>query len=342
MWNHAMEQLTQISSDEIIGSHLNNLPEPWLGLISDFINNPDSHLHKQQIMHNDQPRWISLHKTALDDQKPKQDGQVILLEDLTETQFLENELIHSERLASIGRLAAGIAHEIGNPITGIACLAQNLRYDTEDPVIHETGQEILTQTQRVTKIVQSLVNFAHSGSHLQQQAVEAVNIHDCANEAINLLSLNKESGTVHFNNLIDPQHIALGDSQRILQVFINLLGNARDASPEESTITLASSESEYTVTFTVTDQGTGIDKALQEQIFEPFYTTKEPGQGTGLGLSLVYSIIEDHKGHISIESPVSNRDFTHSEEQTPTNRSSCGTRFTIKLPRYTGVSHEEF
>lgn len=336
MWNNAMEQLTGISSEDIIGSRLDSLPQPWQSLLSDFANEPAAHLHKQKIEDASQARWISLHKTSLDktalnNQNPKQDGQIILLEDLTENQFLEDELIHSERLASIGRLAAGVAHEIGNPITGIACLAQNLHYDTEDPIIHETGKEILAQTKRVTRIVQSLVNFSHSGSHLQEQMAEQVSITSCAEEAINLLSLNQDSKNVNFNNLIDPHHYIIGDAQRILQVFINLLGNARDASPEGSTITLQSHQEEFSIIFTITDQGSGINKEVQEKIFEPFFTTKEPGQGTGLGLALVHNIIEDHNGHISIESPVSGSPSEQERRQ--------GTRFSIKLPRY--EEHEQ-
>ena len=95
----------------------------------------------------------------------KQDGQVIMLEDLTETQRLESELVHSERLASVGRLAAGVAHEIGNPVTGIACLAQNLQHETETDEITDTASQILTQTDRISSIVRTLVNFSHSGSN---------------------------------------------------------------------------------------------------------------------------------------------------------------------------------
>src|SRR5690606_20604704 len=95
---------------------------------------------------------------------PGNTGLVLLVEDVTETQMLEDKLIHSERLASIGRLAAGVAHEIGNPITGIACLAQNLREEREgDEEIAEISAQIIQQTKRVSRIVQSLMSFAHAG-----------------------------------------------------------------------------------------------------------------------------------------------------------------------------------
>lgn len=136
---------------------------------------------------------------------PGNSGLVLLVEDLTETQLLEDKLVHSERLASIGRLAAGVAHEIGNPITGIACLAQNLREEREgDGELTEISEQILDQTKRVSRIVQSLMSFAHSGSHLQ--ALEPVCLSEIAQEAIGLLSLNRRSVEVEFFNLCDPAH----------------------------------------------------------------------------------------------------------------------------------------
>src|SRR5690606_14012336 len=95
---------------------------------------------------------------------PGNTGLVLLIEDQTATRNLEDKLIHAERLASIGRLAAGVAHEIGNPVTGIACLAQNLREErAEDPEITESSAQIIEQTRRISRIVQSLMNFAHAG-----------------------------------------------------------------------------------------------------------------------------------------------------------------------------------
>src|SRR5690625_5498623 len=110
------------------------------------------------------------------------------LEDVTETQLLEQELIHSERLASVGRLAAGVAHEIGNPITGIACLAQNLQYESENAETLEAAEQILSQTDRVSRIVHSLVSFSNSGQNKRSE-FEAVNLRRCDLEAIQLLYL---------------------------------------------------------------------------------------------------------------------------------------------------------
>ncbi|MEE8057674.1 MAG: ATP-binding protein [Pseudomonadales bacterium] len=320
MWNYAIAQLTGISTVEVIGSNLRSLPKPWGQLLNNFLDMPQPHLYKQQMDINGSNRWINLHKTTVDAQGEPSDGRVIVLEDTTDVQLLEDELMHSERLASIGRLAAGVAHEIGNPVTGIACLAQNLQYDTENPESLETAQEILAQTDRISKIVHTLVNFAHSGVEGANHNLQPVSIKHCVDEAIHLLCLNKDVKRVQFENHCLDGIFAVGDSQRLLQVFVNLLSNARDASPTDSLITVYSEIIAKQVYIYVTDPGIGISKEHQEQIFDPFFTTKEAGEGTGLGLSLVYSIVDDLDGHISVESP--------------TDEAYGGTRFTVRLNHY--------
>ncbi|EIK43515.1 putative galS His Kinase A [Cellvibrio sp. BR] len=322
MWNRAMAELTGIPSGDVTGSYLEDIPEPWCSLLIDFSQSNEPHFYRREIELDNRPHWISLHKANIEGTiTAGVYDQVMLLEDVTETQLLEQELVHSERLASVGRLAAGVAHEIGNPITGIACLAQNLKYDSTDPAeVLETAEQILSQTDRVGRIVQSLVSFSHAG-HASKTEFEAVSLRDCANEAIHLLSLQKDKNQVLFCNDIPKTAIIAGDAQRMIQVFINLLSNARDASPEQGRVMLESNEDEDSVTVFVTDEGHGIPPELIERILEPFFTTKEPGEGTGLGLAMVYSIIEDHSGHMDIISPA---DTVHNR----------GARFEITLPRH--------
>lgn len=321
MWNRAMADLTSTPSEEVTGSYLQDIAEPWRGLLLDFSQSSEAHYYRREIELNGRPHWVSLHKAAIEGtMNVGVFDQVILLEDVTETQLLEQELVHSERLASVGRLAAGVAHEIGNPITGIACLAQNLRYDSEDPEILETAEQILSQTDRVSRIVQSLMSFSHTGNN-KKSDFQAVSLRDCAQEAINLLSLQKDRNPVVFTNDISARAIVAGDTQQMIQVFINLLSNARDASPPEGRVMLASDEDEYSIIFSVTDEGPGIAPEHIEKIFEPFFTTKDPGEGTGLGLAMVYSIVDDHGGFLDIVSPADTR-------------RKRGAKFTIKLPRH--------
>ena len=328
MWNRAIEELTGVPAQRVVGSRLSALPDPWKGLLEGFIEAPDQHLHKQRLAIDGQTRWLNLHKAAIEEPlAPGNSGLVLLVEDLTETQSLEDKLIHSERLASIGRLAAGVAHEIGNPITGIACLAQNLREEREgDGELTEISGQILEQTKRVSRIVQSLMSFAHAGG--KQVAAEPVCLADVTQEAISLLSLNRRSVEVQFFNLCDPDHWVEGDAQRLAQVLINLLSNARDASPPGGAIRVRSEASENTVDLIVEDEGSGIPKSIIDRLFEPFFTTKDPGKGTGLGLALVYSIVEEHYGQITIDSPADPE-------------RECGTRIRVTLPRHPGPTAEQ-
>ena len=327
MWNQAMEKITGIVASNVTGSRLSGLEEPWQGLLQSFINDTGDHQTKQQLTIKGQSRCFNLHKADIDKAVTGSNGLVILLEEQTETQQLEQKLIHSERLASIGRLAAGVAHEIGNPVTGIDCLAQELQSLSEDPDTREIAGQIHGQTKRIGKILHSLVNFAHTGQATEpSMIIESVSLHECSNEVISLLSLNKDKNGIRFVNNCDPEHLVTGDNQKLTQVLINLLDNARDASPDHALVTVYTSATEHTVYLEITDDGPGIPDEIHEQLFEPFFTTKEAGKGTGLGLALVYSIIEEHFGTISIRSPVSAS-------------SKRGTCFTISLPRHIEELH---
>ncbi|MEK7259915.1 MAG: ATP-binding protein [Pseudomonadota bacterium] len=326
MWNHTMEKMTGTSGQSVLGAQLSDIGEPWASLIHDFTVGDAAHAHKRVVQVKNSRRFISLHKAIIEKSathKIKQDGVVILLEDLTETELLEEELTHSERLASIGRLAAGVAHEIGNPITGIACLAQNIRDETDNDELRGMARQIIEQTDRTSRIVQSLVNFAHSGANKPDHNSEVVTVEECAREAITLISLDKKRKDINYVVNCRQGLQILGDSQRLLQVMINLINNAHDASPAGSTITISSKLVSGSVQISVTDEGTGIPEEVRDRIFEPFFTTKEPGEGTGLGLSLVYSIVENLDGHIDIINASLRRE-------------NPGTRVILTFPCYDG------
>ncbi|SDW91474.1 ATP-binding protein [Marinobacter mobilis] len=303
MWNHAMVALTGIDAEVVVGGRLMALPDHWHSLLDDFVRGEDQHRYKHRLDLRGRPHWLNLHKAALSGPDHTEGGSIILVEDQTETRLLEDELMHSERLASVGRLAAGVAHEIGNPVTGISSLAQNLKLETDDPDILQTAEQIQQQTRRISTILQSLMNFARTGNHAQANRYEPASIHRCVEESINLLSLSDKGRGISYRNDCPEDLVVLGDEQRLVQVFVNLLANARDASPEGGEIRVSGNHEGYSAIIEVTDQGTGIPADQLDHIFEPFYTTKGPNQGTGLGLSLVYSIVEEHYGNLQVESP---------------------------------------
>ncbi|MES9859659.1 MAG: ATP-binding protein, partial [Candidatus Thiodiazotropha sp. 4PDIVS1] len=227
-------------------------------------------------------------------------SQVMLMEDLTDLETLEAELAHSERLASIGRLAAGVAHEIGNPVTGIASLAQNLRHEDDPIIIKESIEEILNQTQRITTIVKTLMNFSRSGgigANTQHFAVQEV-----VDEAIRLVKLTQHGRQIRFTNNCDSQLTIEGDRQGISQVLVNVLTNACHASSPGEHVDIKVNEIGDLARIEITDQGEGIPEENLGYLFEPFFTTKAPGEGTGLGLAIAYKIVSDHKGAITIDS----------------------------------------
>jgi signal transduction histidine kinase len=164
-----------------------------------------------------------------------------------------------------------------------------------------------------------MMNFARAGNYSQSSSQEPCPIHRCVDEAINLLSLSDRGRGVIYVNECPHDLIVIGDEQRLVQVFINLLANARDASPDSAEVRVSGNREGYSAIIEVTDNGCGIPADQLDHIFEPFYTTKGPSQGTGLGLSLVYSIIEEHYGNIQVESPAD-----------PVNER--GTRVVLKLP----------
>ncbi|MCW8126970.1 ATP-binding protein [Microbulbifer halophilus] len=323
LWNYAMQDLTGIAASEVLGSKLDYLAAPWRALLIEFAASADASRFKQQVDLDGDSHWLNLHKTRLQsgradrERAERGDAQMLLLEDITETQVLERELMHSERLASVGRLAAGVAHEVGNPVTGIACLAQNLQYESDSDDVRDTADQIVSQTQRISRIVHSLVNFSHSGSQETERA--PVDLYACVQEAVQLLSLQRDKTRVTFENAVPEDLFAPGDNQRLIQVFINLLSNARDASPDGGHIQIDGYVARGCACVAVADDGPGISAKHRERILEPFFTTKEPGKGTGLGLAMVYSIVEEHDGQLELISPA------HPE-------TGRGAKFVVQLP----------
>ncbi|MDP2225909.1 MAG: ATP-binding protein [Moraxellaceae bacterium] len=300
-WNHAMMQLTGISDESVIGSRLSSLPAPWREMFLEFLLGPSAQVFRKPVQAHGETHWVSLNRAVIGegDSFGHPDSQVIVVEDISELHRLEVRLSHNERLASIGRLAAGVAHEIGNPVTGIACLAQNLKAESADPDIRDASHQILEQTQRISRIVQSLVGFARAENLNHRR--EPVELNSAVDEAIQLLQLGPEGRDYEFANECRAGTVVAGDRQRLIQVFINLLTNARDASPKGSRIIARAATHGPRVRFEVEDFGSGLPQGeIRAALFEPFVTTKDTGKGTGLGLALVHGIVEEHEGRIQL------------------------------------------
>jgi PAS domain S-box-containing protein len=315
-WNKAMEQLSGISERAVIGKLLTQLADPWSQLIPPFIKGDRAVLRSAKISLNDATCILNLFKSEVSGRfENEQHGFVILLEDHSEIHQLESELAHSERLASIGRLAAGVAHEIGNPVTGIACLAQEIQSQPDDIEFQQQGAaDILNLTGRISSIVQSLLSYSHVGAEIGHSP-EPLQLNKIINESTRLVSLSHKGKQINFNNHC-PETIQLsGDKQKLLQLLVIVLSNACDASTEGADVDIDCNQNANDIELTISDCGHGIDADIIPRIFDPFFTTKQAGEGTGLGLSLAYNIIREHDGTIEVDSATDQ-----------------GTRIIIRLP----------
>ncbi|MCZ6797338.1 MAG: ATP-binding protein [Gammaproteobacteria bacterium] len=301
-WNKAMTRLSGIDQDSVIGARIDELDEPWSHILGSFFESKEFQINKLKTHCQGNFRILNLFKAVVSHEQEVNRGIAILIEDHSERYSLEEKLVHSERLASIGQLATGVAHEIGNPVTGIACLAQDMQSDPGDSSSLKSNlDQILTQTDRISNIVSSLVNFSHVGAPLEQPT-EPLSIHHTVNEAIKLVSLSDSGKNLEYINHCDQSIIVQGYSQKLVQVFVNLLKNAGEASSQDQTIIINAEKRGDNVQITVKDFGAGIKEEHLSKIFEPFFTTKNVGEGTGLGLSLTYNIIQEHGGSISVSS----------------------------------------
>jgi two-component system, NtrC family, sensor kinase len=229
-------------------------------------------------------------------------GALVVLEDVTARVRLEEQLQQREKLSSIGLLAAGVAHEINTPLTGVSSYTQMLlgMLADADPK-HALLQKIRRQTDRATGIVNNLLNFSRTGGVTEFVEVDMNRVLD---DTLQLLEPQLRMSRVSIEReYADDLPRVFGNAGKLQQVFTNLLLNARDAIPDGGRITLRTSSGERdTVTVTVADTGIGIAAENVARIYDPFFTTKGVGRGTGLGLAVSYGIVQEHSGHISVES----------------------------------------
>ena len=228
---------------------------------------------------------------------------VVLVEDVTEQQALETQLVQSEKLAAVGQLVSGVAHELNNPLTSIAGLSEFL-LEQKELGKKDRGhlQVIQEQAERAGRIVRNLLTFARKGTGER----DLVDLNDVIRRTLSLTAYDlKLKDITVTRELSGALPEVLGDRHGLQQVVLNLVTNAAQAvaenprdRPREITV---STWFDGQVHLRVADSGPGIPEHVLQNVFTPFFTTKEPGKGTGLGLSITYSIVESHGGHLTIE-----------------------------------------
>lgn len=226
-------------------------------------------------------------------------GRSIIIKDFTEFKKLQAQIDQSEKLAVIGQLAAGVAHEIGNPLASISSLVQILQRKTQDTFFSEQLSNIKENIDRISKIVRELVDFSRPPSY--EKASQDVT--DIIKTAIGIVKYDKRVRKVKFETELQsslPKTNVAAD--QLLQVFVNILINSLDAIEGNGIIHVKSGHDKKNIYVEIIDNGCGMDETTLKQIFDPFFTTKDVGKGTGLGLSVSYGIIKQFNGEITADS----------------------------------------
>ncbi|MBK7934220.1 MAG: HAMP domain-containing protein [Acidobacteria bacterium] len=216
--------------------------------------------------------------------------------DIDELGRLNEQLVRTEKLAAMGTLAAGVAHEVNNPLASISSLVQIMRAaEGHSDETRERLNLISAQIERIGQVTRDMTNFARS----RPAARGEIEINTVIDTALRLASFDKAFATLDIERRTAEDLPAIhADEDQLQQVFLNLFLNARDAMPDGGTLTINVTGTETEVTVEVADDGTGIDSDDVNQVFDPFFTTKPTGKGTGLGLAVCYGIVTAHGGRI--------------------------------------------
>jgi PAS domain S-box-containing protein len=278
--------------------------DAFLGLLQDCTTIPDTvcsrEVHLNPSSHTGW-RTIQVRVTALQDDEQKVLGVVASLRDVTEQRRLEQELIARERLAAVGQMIDGFAHELNNPLTAILGACDLMAEEGVPPQARRNLELMQSQSARAREIVQNLMLFARPSA----EGMVIIDIQDLVGKTISLRrhSLRAKDILVDFTRGPEPATV-MGDPGQLMQVFVNLLVNAEEATMagrrSGGTVRIRAGVQQNAVWCTFQDDGPGIAPELADRIFEPFFTTKRPGSSVGLGLSICRSILEAHAGRIEV------------------------------------------
>jgi two-component system NtrC family sensor kinase len=277
----------------------------------------------------DQEFWFSTSVVGIKDEHGETFAYEIISRNITGRKAIEDRMINMEKLASIGTLAAGVAHEINNPIAVILGFAEHLLEQTESlPEIHDTLQVIEDEGLRCKKIVENLLTFART-PEVSETTSEVAGLLEKTLAVVKNTLLTKK---IRLDTSLAPNLPRVkGDPQELQQVFINLVNNAADAMKGGGVLKVATflSPDGKRVAIEFIDTGLGIPREAQPKIFDPFFTTKKTGEGTGLGLSMSYGIISKFGGNITC--------ISYPADEYPDRH---GTTFTVYLPVISGLEAE--
>jgi PAS domain S-box-containing protein len=326
--NSALEDIFSLERDEAVGQKVEQLfTEEFADTLHQVLGPNGWHLNQTRQIYKLHTATragrslvvnIALAPLWADSNEPT--GALVVLEDVTQRLQLEDQLQQREKLSSIGLLAAGVAHEVNTPLTGVSSYTQMLlnMLPQNDPK-HALLEKVRRQADRATDIVNNLLNFSRTGN---AEEFTAIDIHRVLDDTLQLLEPQLRRSQIQIvRDYAEHLPQVRGNSVKLQQVFTNLILNARDSIANgHGRITLSTKNGDTElVTVEVADNGVGIAPEDVAKIYDPFFTTKGVGRGTGLGLAVTYGIVQEHTGHISVAS-------------TP----GVGTTFRIMLPTTNG------
>jgi PAS domain S-box-containing protein len=306
-WNRAIEALLGRPRLQTLGRPLDAVfPETFLEALRGALVLGDheeiAHIYKLHLPSADGRSLIVNVSVAPFQASPgeRRHGTILILDDVTARVRLEEQLQHTEKMASVGLLAAGVAHEVNTPLAGISSYTQLLRGQMEesDPR-QQVLEKIEKQSFRAAKIINSLLNFSRSSG----TEFERVDVNKALLDVLSLVEHQLEGSKIRVRReLARAVPFVRGNENRVQQVLFNLVLNARDAMPSGGWLTLRTYAEADTVVVEVADTGHGIRREHLRRIYDPFFTTKGIGKGTGLGLSVSYGIVQELGGAIFVES----------------------------------------
>ncbi len=305
-WNRAMEGLYGRARAEVLGQPLDAVfPEAFMEALRGSLVLGDhdqiAHVYKLHLPTADgRSQIINLSVAPFQGAPGERCGTILILDDITARIRLEEQLQHTEKMASVGLLAAGVAHEVNTPLAGISSYTQLLRGQLEesDPR-QQVLEKIEKQSFRAAKIINGLLNFSRSSG----TEFDRIDVNKVLADVLALVEHQLDGSRIRVRReLTQLLPSVRGNENRIQQVFFNLILNARDAMPSGGWLTLRTHADDETVVVEVSDTGHGIRREHIRRIYDPFFTTKGIGKGTGLGLSVSYGIVQEHGGAIFVES----------------------------------------
>jgi two-component system, NtrC family, sensor kinase len=301
-WNTRMEQLFGVSRQNAVGQSLNAvLPDE---LASEIASRGDeeqvSGIYKQRLQHQGLTLTVNVSITPLVSKSGERIGRLLLFDDVTQREHMEEQMTQTEKLTSLGLLAAGVAHEVNTPLAVISNYIQMLAKQLPDNDPKQLLiEKIVKQTFRASEIVNNLLNFSRTGA---AQAVD-IDVNRVVEETLSLVAHPLKTSQIQVVRQFGEGLPAVrGSANKLQQVFLNLFLNARDAMPSGGMLEIRTGAHNGSVEVEIVDTGAGIPREHIHRIFDPFFTTKAVGRGTGLGLSVTYGIIKEHAGKIDVRS----------------------------------------